>query len=141
MRRYLVVAHQTLGSAELHDALRDRLAQGPCSFHLVVPFLHGGAGALWTEGEARHLAGEHLEEARLRFTGEGFPVTGEVGDSNPVLAVGDVMIREGDDAFDEIIISTLPLGISRWVHMDVPARVMRSTPTPVVHVVAVHAPA
>jgi GABA permease len=139
MRRYLVVAHQTLGSAELHDALRDRLAQGPSSFHLVVPFLHGGAGALWTEGEARHLAAEDLEQARMRFTAEGFPVTGEVGDANPVLAVSDVMIRAGVDAFDEIIISTLPLGISKWVHMDVPARVTRSTIKPVTHVVAVHA--
>ena len=43
------------------------------------------------------------------------------------------------DAFEEIIISTLPLGISRWVHLDVPARVRKETDIPVTHVVAVHA--
>lgn len=138
MRRYLVVAHQTLTSAELVEALRDRQAQGPSAFHLVVPFIHVGLGELWVEGDARREAGQHLEEARLRLLAEGFAVTGEVGDHNPVLAVSDVLIREGDDAFDEIIVSTLPLGVSRWVHMDVPARVTRSTTVPVSHVVAVH---
>jgi len=141
MRRYLVVAHQTLASPELLSALRDRLDRGACSFHLLVPFIPAGTGVSWVEGDARIEAAEHLEEARLRLLGEGLAVDGEVGDSNPVLAVGDVLIREGDDAFDEIIVSTLPLGISRWVHLDVPSRLRKATSTPVDHVVAVHAPA
>jgi hypothetical protein len=139
MRRYLVVAHQTLTSPELLSALRDRLDRGPCSFHLVVPFIPGGPGVLWVEGDARIEAAEHLDEARLRFLAEGLAVTGEVGDGNPVLAVADVLVREGDDAFDEIIVSTLPLGISRWVHLDVPSRVRKATAIPVDHVVAIHA--
>ena len=49
MRRYLVVAHQTLGSPELLEAMRDQLAEGPCTFHLVVPEYHGG-GLTWSEG-------------------------------------------------------------------------------------------
>ena len=139
MRRYLVVAHQTLGSPELLSALRDRLDRGACSFHLVVPFIHGGSGGIWVEGDARIEAAEHLEVARLHLLAEGLAVTGEVGDENPVLAVSDVLIRDGGDAFDEIIVSTLPLGISRWVHLDVPTRVRKSTAIPVDHVVAVHA--
>ena len=138
MRRYLVVAHQTLRSPELLSALRDRLDRGPCSFHLVVPYLPGGPGALWVEGDARLQAAEHLEEARLHLLAEGLAVTGEVGDGNPVLAVGDVLLREGE-VFDEIIVSTLPLGVSRWVHLDVPTRIRRSTTVPVDHVVATHA--
>jgi hypothetical protein len=144
MRRYLVVAHQTLTSPELIGALRDRLDRGACSFHLVVPFLPGGSGTsagLWVEGDSRLEASQHLEAARLRFLAEGLAVSGEVGDSNPVLAVSDVLLREGPDSFDEIIVSTLPLGVSRWVHLDVPTRVRKSTTLPVDHVVAVHADA
>jgi hypothetical protein len=46
VRRYLVVAHQTLGTVELLEAMRDRLAEGPCTFHLVVPELQAGATRL-----------------------------------------------------------------------------------------------
>jgi hypothetical protein len=139
MRRYLVVAHQTLGSPELRDAMRSRLDEGPCSFHVVVPQLHGGSGLGWTEGETRATAAQHLEEARLRFLADGIPVTGEVGDANPVYAISDVLISEGRDAFVEVIVSTLPLGVSRWLRMDLPTRVTRATGLPVSHVAAVHA--
>ena len=37
MRRYLVVANQTLHRAELHDELRKRISEGPCSFFVLVP--------------------------------------------------------------------------------------------------------
>ena len=37
MRRYLVVANQTLGGEELWAAIRERMASGDCHFHLVVP--------------------------------------------------------------------------------------------------------
>jgi hypothetical protein len=141
MRRYMVVAHQTLGSPELLDAMRDRLAEGPCTFHLVVPVLHGGQGLTWTEGKARTAAAERLEEARLRFIAEGLAVSGEVGDAHPVDAVRDVLVREGDDAFDGVIVSTLPHAISKWLKFDSPNRIHRNTGLPVFHVVGhpVHA--
>jgi hypothetical protein len=141
MRRYLVVAHQTLGSPELRDAMLERLSAGPSTFHLLVPQRQAGGSLSWTEGERRAVAEEALEAARMDFTARGFAVTGEVGDLNAAYAVSDVLIREGTDAFDEIIISTLPLGMSKWVHLDVPARVARATERPVTHVVAVHASA
>ena len=37
MRRYLVVANQTLQRAELRDELRKRIEAGPSSFCLLVP--------------------------------------------------------------------------------------------------------
>jgi hypothetical protein len=37
VRRYLVVANQTLGGDELWAAIRERIAGGECHFHLVVP--------------------------------------------------------------------------------------------------------
>jgi hypothetical protein len=135
MRRYLVVAHQTLGSTELLEAMRDRLAEGPCTFHLVVPEYHGGSGLTWTEGKVRAEAERQLEEARLRFTAEGIPVTGEVGDASPVEAVQSVLSREGQGSFDAIIVSTLPHGVSKWLRLDAPSRIQRHSELPVTHVV------
>jgi hypothetical protein len=37
VRRYLVVANQTLGGEELLAHVRDRLRTGPCHFHVLVP--------------------------------------------------------------------------------------------------------
>ena len=135
MRRYLVVAHQTLGTVELLEAMRDRLAEGPCTFHLVVPELHQGSGATWAEGQVKREAAKHLEEARLRFIAEGIPVTGEVGDANPVDAVASVLREQGSDAFEAVIVSTLPLSVSKWLKLDAPSRIQRNTGLPVLHVV------
>ena len=135
MRRYLVVAHQTLGSPELLEALRDLAAQGPSVFHLVVPELHGGHGLTWTEGQVRAEAAKRLEEATLRFLGDGLAVTGEVGDASPVQAVEDVIIREGRATFEAVVVSTLPHGVSKWLGMDAPSRIERKAGLPVVHVV------
>jgi hypothetical protein len=135
MHRYLVVAHRTLDSPELLEALRDQLAEGPCTFHLVVPEYHGG-GLTWSEGEVRRRAELSLEEARLAFTTAGLAVSGgEVGDSNPVEAVEHAIRREGDDAFDGVIVSTLPHGISKWLGVDVPSRLKQKTGMDVRHVI------
>jgi hypothetical protein len=134
MRHYLVVAHQTLGSPQLLETLRVLLAEGPCTFHLVVPELHGH-GFTWSEGEVRVAAERHLEEARLRFTVEGLAVTGEVGDPSPVDAVDAVVRREGADAFAAVVVSTLPRKISKWLGIDAPQRIERRTGRPVIHVV------
>jgi hypothetical protein len=37
VRRYLVVANQTLGGEELWGAIRERIGGGDCHFHLLVP--------------------------------------------------------------------------------------------------------
>ncbi len=71
----------------------------------------------------------------LRFLAEGLPVSGEVGDANPVYAVLDVLRREGPTAFTGIIVSTLPHAISHWIHLDAPRRIQRNTTLPVTHVV------
>jgi hypothetical protein len=137
MRRYLVVAHQTLGSPELLDTLRDLLAESACVFHLLVPEYHGG-GLTWTEEEVAAVASRRLEEARLRFTAEGLPVTGEVGPSSPVQAVIDVIRRDGD-VFDGVVVSTLPHSVSKWLRLDAPNRIERRTGLTVLHVVGHHA--
>src|SRR5262245_14844440 len=88
MRRYLVVAHQTLTSQELLDAMRAKLGRkDETEFHLLVPIHHGEPGLTWTEGHDRGVAMKRLDEALLKMTAEGFSVSGEVGTDSPVESV------------------------------------------------------
>ncbi len=132
MRRYLIVANQTLGGEQLAAVVRERLAAGSCEFHLVVPATPPSDHATWLEGQAKHLAQERLDAALVAFRQLGATrVDGEVGDARPMLAIGDAL-RHGE--FDEIIVSTLHPGISRWLRMDLPHRAERQFELPVTHV-------
>ncbi|MGH2528526.1 MAG: hypothetical protein ACRDH0_04175 [Actinomycetota bacterium] len=137
MQRYLVVANQTLGGEHLVARVRELAYEGPCSFHIVVPVTPPTNHA-WTEGEIRAVAQGRLDRALARFREEGADATGEVGDANPVLAVEDALRVQG---FDEIIVSTLPPGISRWLKLDLPHRVEAAFGLPVTHVVGEAQPA
>jgi len=133
MRRYLVVANRTLGGAALAAFVKERVASEPCVFHIVVPAARPKGDAVWTEGEARDVARRRLDTAQRWFEDSGAQVTGEVGDQQPLLAIGDALIAQ---PFDEIVLSTLPAGASRWLKVDLPARVRRAYGIPVTHVVA-----
>jgi len=131
MRRFLVVANRTLGGEHLTAKVKECLEAGPCTFHVVVPVYHP-PDHVWTEGEVEATARRRLEQALERFRSVGVDATGEVGDANPVTAVGEVLGRQ---PFDEIILSTLPAGPSRWLKQDVPSRVRRSFDLPVTHLI------
>ena len=124
MRRYLIVAHRTLGGADLLDRLRGHVEAGPCRFHLLVPVTHP-ADHVWTEGEVRSAAQRRLDVGLDALRKLGLEATGEIGDVNPVYAVG-VLLRRGE-RFDGLIVSTLPPGMSRWLKLDVPTRLARET--------------
>ena len=116
----LVVANVTAGSDELLDALRERADRATCAFTLVMPA---------TGAEAR----ERLEEALTRMREAGLDVEGKVGDPDPVVAVMDIW---DPMKFDEIIVSTLPTGSSRWMGLDLPHRLEKLTSVPVRHIVS-----
>ena len=117
----LVVANVTAGSDELIECLRDRAEQGACRFTLVMP----ASGA---ETRVRlEAALERMREAGLEN------VEGKVGDPDPVVAVMDMW---DPMKFDEIIVSTLPTGSSRWLGLDLPHRLEKLTSVPVRHVVS-----
>jgi hypothetical protein len=128
MRRYVVVGSQTLGSARLLRELRARQADGPCEFHIVVPAANPHVHAFWTEGEARAVAQARLEAALGQLGAEGIEAVGSVGDANPADAVADLLLHE---EFDAVIVSTLPPGLSRWIHLDLPRRIERRVALPV----------
>jgi hypothetical protein len=131
MRRYLVVANQTLGGGALLAILRE-LAESPSTFHVLVP-ASPPVDHLWTDAEARSIARERLDTALERFRGLGLEATGEVGDGRPLQAIDDVFARE---SFDGIVLSTLPQGVSRWLRLDLVHRVQATFGLPVRHVIS-----
>lgn len=132
MRRYLIVGNQTLSSDQLAGNVRHILAEGPAKFHLVVPATPTHEHLTWTEGAAQEVAERNLEAAVALFSTLGAEIDGEVGDADAMEAVRDALRSQ---SFDEIILSTLPLGLSRWVRQDLPYRVRREFGLPVSHVV------
>src|SRR4051794_40834804 len=98
MRRCLIVANQTLTGPHLVNEVLARAAGEPYEFHLLVPASHPHRGFVgWTEGQAIRHARERLAEGLETFADAGVAVTGEVGDENPVFAIGDVLNREHFD--------------------------------------------
>jgi hypothetical protein len=133
MRSILVVANQTLGGETLMRRMREVVYYEPCRFHVVVPATPVHHQIAWSEGEAHVVARHRLAAALAALDREGFIVTGEVADPSPMLAISDAMRV---DHYDEVILSTLPLGVSRWVHLDLPARVRRRFGVPVTQVIS-----
>jgi len=134
MANVLVVANRTAESPELLEALKQRAQRGDATFTLLVPSTpHGVAWAAdmhsgGSEAEA------HMQNAVERLRSAGLEVAdGKVGDPDPAAAVQDLVNFE---SFDEVVVSTLPGGISKWLKLDLPHRVERITGLPVTHVVA-----
>jgi hypothetical protein len=129
MRSYLVVGNQTLDSPELAEAIRERVAQEPSTFHLVVPATPVSGGRMtWDEDEARAAAQERMTATLNRLHAIGLDATGEVGCDDPVQATRDGL--RGREV-DEVILSTLPPGISRWLGQDIPSKLKGSIDVPV----------
>lgn len=135
MPRYLVVAHRTLGSPELLEALEQRSIGGETSFHLLVPEYHGGLGLTYTDTRSRAAARQALEEALTRFTAAGLTTTGEIGEASPVDAVATLLERDDAEAYDAVLVSTLPPGISKWLGIDAPSQIRRRFGVDVIHVI------
>lgn len=133
MARYLVIANLTLVSDELYELIRERTRRGPTQLHVLVPATRDPSS--WrghVDDEDAAAARERLKAAVERFSALGAEVQGEVGDPSPVQAVGDVLRR--GETFDEVILSTLPAGPSKWLRMDLPARIERTTGLPLTHI-------
>lgn len=130
----LVVAHQTAATPGLLDAVRERAQRSPATFHLVVPQqAHGIHKVVDPEDSGVDEAQRVLDAALPKLSeAAGHDVTGGIGDAEPLMAIQDA-VNLGE--FDEIIISTLPLGISRWLKLDLVSKA-RGLGMPVTHVAA-----
>jgi hypothetical protein len=133
--RVLIVANRTAATQPLMDAVRRRAQAGPARFHLVVPATPRGLHRVVDpEDSGREEAQARLDEALVLLSdAAGSPVSGNVGSADPMAAIADVI---NDRRVHEIIISTLPRRLSRWMHLDLPSKV-RGMGLPVTHVEAV----
>lgn len=127
--RVLIVANRTAATPLLLDRLRDRASQGPCAFTLLVP---RSAGDVDPEGGRAKLTIDLAVPAIREATGS--PVVGVVGDADPFTAVREFVDLERPD---EVIVSTLPERLSRWLRWELPSRV-RALGLPVSVVTARH---
>ena len=119
--RVLIVAHKTAATPALLDAVRERAQQGQATFTLLVPNAVGGLAKVMDPEDASEDATRDVLELALPLLEEaaGGPVEGIVGAANPMDAVQDAINLRG---FDEIIVSTLPARVSKWLHLDLPAK-------------------
>lgn len=130
----LVVAHQTAATPGLLETVSERARRGPATFHLVVPRKPSGMHKVvdpQDTGEDEAL--EVLKDALPKLSqAAGSKVTGALGDSEPLMAIHDA-INLGN--YDEIIVSTLPRRVSRWLKLDLVSKA-RGLGLPVKHVEA-----
>jgi hypothetical protein len=116
------------------DAVRRRAALGPCRFTLLVPHTSHGLQKLI---EDHHPAGDESEavlELALPLLADAAAaeVEGVTSGADPLTAIQDAVNLRG---VDEIILSTLPARVSRWLKLDLPSKV-KGLGLPVTHVEA-----
>jgi hypothetical protein len=153
VRRYLVVANQTLGGSELRNELRKRAAEGQSSFYVLVPntkaahyhVVPAAGGFVPMPTLATSYGGpetdeEATEEARLRmsqllaYLAElGVEAEAHLASAHPLEGIEEALAER---QFDEVIIATLPKRVSRWLGSDVPHQVERRFGVPVTTIVS-----
>ena len=142
MARYLVVANQTLGGAELVAALDELVAAGSCTLRFLVPVTDTEGRQQWDYPPIdrvipdAHLIAAALAEGRLehelaRLRRAGVEASGEVVDAMPVERTQELL---ADTGYDGIVVATLPRRLSRWLVLDLPHRLARLSDVPVTHV-------
>ena len=138
MASYLLVANETAESeALLHAVSKIHTRDPDAAFVIVVPatplnLLQQFEG---TAKSARWLAAQRAQSTRQKLESLGIRVRStRVGNWDPYLAIEDELLHE---EYEAIVVSTLPPGLSRWLRMDLPSRVVRRHPhLRLVHVIA-----
>jgi hypothetical protein len=120
--RVLVVANRTAATPALLDAVRERAARGACTFTLLVPHTSSGLHRLVDPEEHGQSEAETTVELAVPLLEQAAagPVDSLIGDAEPLAAIQDAINLHG---FDEIIISTLPSRVSKWLKLDLPSKV------------------
>jgi hypothetical protein len=133
-RRLLVVANETVGGEALLEEIRNRSRGHDSEVMVVTPALAASRAAHWASDvdEAIELARQRMELSLIEIERLGLKGRGEIGDSDPNVAIEDAL-----RVFpaDEIVISTHPPQRSRWLEHEVVERARREIDLPITHVV------
>jgi hypothetical protein len=119
--RVLVVANRTAATPALINAVKERAERGPARFTLLVPNTSRGIERYADPEDHADTEAQNTLELALPLLEEasGSEVTGMVGCPEPLDAIQDAVNLHG---FDEIILSTLPQRVSRWLKLDLPSK-------------------
>jgi hypothetical protein len=132
--RLLVVANETVGGEALFDEIRSRCRDRDCEILVVTPALVASRASHWASDvdEAMELARQRMELSLIAIGELGLKAKGEIGDSDPNVAIEDAL-----RVFpaDEIVISTHPPHRSRWLEHGVVERAREQIDLPIKHVV------
>jgi hypothetical protein len=132
--RLLVVANETVAGQGLLDEISRRSAGRDCEVFVVAPALAGSRAAHWTSDidDAIELARERLQVSLDGVARLGLSARGEIGDSDPNLAIEDALRHF---PADEVVISTHPPDRSRWLEHGVVSGARERLELPVTHVI------
>jgi GABA permease len=132
--RLLVVANETVGGGALLDEIRERCHDRDCEILVVTPALAASRAEHWASDvdEAIELARQRMELSLIEIDRLGLKARGEIGDSDPNVAIEDAL---GAFSADEIVISTHPPHRSRWLERGVVERARSEIDLPITHVV------
>jgi GABA permease len=132
--RLLVVANETVGGEELLEEIRNRCRGRDSEVMVVTPALVHSRAAHWASDldEAIELARQRMELSLIALGRLGLKAKGEIGDSDPNVAIEDAL-----RVFpaDEIVISTHPPERSHWLEHGVVERAREEIDLPITHVV------
>lgn len=132
--RLLVVANETVGGEALIEEIRRRCQGRDCEILVVTPALAASRASHWASDidEARELARQRMELSLIAIGELGLKARGEIGDSDPNVAIEDALRLF---PADEIVISTHPPERSRWLERGVVEHARSNIDLPVTHVV------
>lgn len=132
--RLLVVANQTVAGRALVEEIASRCRGRDSEVFVLAPALAGSRAAHWASDidDGIELARERLLASLEEIRRLGLQADGEIGDSDPNLAIEDALRHF---AADEVLISTHPASRSRWLEHGVVERARTKLELPVTHVV------
>jgi GABA permease len=132
--RLLVVANETVQGEALLNEIRNRCADCRCEVMVVTPALASSRASHWASDidQAIELARQRMELSLIEIKQLGLKAKGEIGDSDPNVAIEDAL-----RVFpaDEILISTHPPDRSRWLEHGVVDKAREQIDLPIAHVV------
>ena len=132
--KVLVVANQTAESEELLAALKARGDQGAVEFTVLIPATPHGVAWAADMHAGEDEAAYHRDALVERFRSIGIDVNeAKLGDADALAAIQDEV---NFNDYDELIVSTLPKKLSRWLHVDLPRKAEAATGLPVLHITA-----